>query len=135
MLLEASSPRAQAATVARASSCRVGLQGPGQPGHAAGQRRLTAAGPGSLLEVLGCFSTSALGSARAAGQQVRVQGLAGPGLVEAGGDPLGIPEQAAERSPVAYMAWARTRSARVAQMARLLFPEQPAAPGVRGPRR
>ena len=89
----AASPRVQAATVARASAARVGLQGPGEPGDAAGQRRLAAAGPGGALEVPGRVEHRAPAQRDPAGQQVRLHGLAGPGRLEAGGDLLGVPQQ------------------------------------------
>ena len=72
---------------------RVGLQGSGQPGHAAGQQRPATAWPGGALEMLACFGHAPSAQREAADQQVRVHGLAIPGRLEAGGDPLGVPEE------------------------------------------
>jgi len=72
---------------------RVGLQCPGQPGHAAGQRRPAAAGPCGALQVRVGFVHIPPAQGNAPGQQVRLHRLAAPGCVETGGDLLGVPEQ------------------------------------------
>jgi hypothetical protein len=76
-----------------AVAARVGLQRPGEPGHAAGQRRLAAACPRGPVEVLVCFGRAPPAERDAAGQQLRPHGVGAPGRLEARGDPPGVPEQ------------------------------------------
>ena len=74
-------------------AARVGLQGPGQPGHAPGQRCSAAARPRGALQVLvGCWLVLPV-QRDTPGEQVRLHRLVGPEGLEIGGDLLGVPEQ------------------------------------------
>ena len=94
MLLEGVEPACAGGDGSPGIAPRVGLQCPGQPGHAPGQRRPAAAGPRGAFEMLvGCWHTPPA-QGDAPGEQVCLHRLVGPGSFEAVGNLLGVPEQA-----------------------------------------
>ena len=93
MLLEGGEPAGARRDGGAGVALRVGLQGPGQPGHAPGQRRSVAAGPRGVLEVLISHRYVPPAEGDTPGEKVRLHRLGGLGRLEAGGDLLGVAEQ------------------------------------------